>query len=236
MSGPTGVTILAPHHDDAVLSCWSLLTAPGDVAVVNVFAGVPPDGSLGWWDRETGASDSAAQMRERRREDAEALGAIGRAAVDLDLLEDQYRAGAAPPAEELRAAVEPHLGAGPVYGPASIGGHPDHLLVRALLGALQRDGRDVRLYADLPYAARKGWPRWIGGTVRRRADREWEQALAASEVDVAPLSPRVVRLDPDAQEGKLRAIRTYRTQLEALEKEGVTDPDVIPFEAFWEPA
>ena len=230
------MTILAPHHDDAVLSCWSLLTAPGDVRVVNVFAGVPPEGELGWWDRETGATDSAARMRERAREDAEALAQAGRTAVDLDLLEDQYRDGAAPPAEELRAAVEAHIGGGPVYGPAAIGGHGDHLLVRALLGELQREGGDVRLYADLPYAARKGWPRWVGGSGRRRAERQWDQALAEAEVDMTPLSPRAVRLDPDAQQSKLDAIRAYRTQFDALEKDRVTDPDVLAFEAFWEPA
>src|SRR3712207_3185736 len=99
VSGPPRVTILSPHHDDAVLSCWSLLTAPGDVRVINVFAGVPADVTLGWWDRETGASDSAERMRERRVEDAEALAAVGRAALDLDLLEDQYRTEPPDPGE-----------------------------------------------------------------------------------------------------------------------------------------
>src|SRR3954468_1605952 len=51
----TATTILSPHLDDAVLSCWHVLTGPGEVAVVNVFAGVPPAGApVGWWDRLSG--------------------------------------------------------------------------------------------------------------------------------------------------------------------------------------
>jgi hypothetical protein len=41
--------ILSPHLDDAVLSCWHLLTGPGEVEVINVFAGVPADlGAPAW--------------------------------------------------------------------------------------------------------------------------------------------------------------------------------------------
>ena len=49
--------ILSPHFDDAVLSCWHLLASAGEVLVVNVFAGEPPAGTLGWWDELAGASD-----------------------------------------------------------------------------------------------------------------------------------------------------------------------------------
>lgn len=36
------IVIVSPHPDDAVLSCWHLLDDPGQVSVINVFAGVPP--------------------------------------------------------------------------------------------------------------------------------------------------------------------------------------------------
>ncbi len=46
--------ILSPHLDDAVLSCWHLLEQPGELIVINVFAGVPEDGGrLAWWDQGT---------------------------------------------------------------------------------------------------------------------------------------------------------------------------------------
>lgn len=36
--------VLSPHLDDAVINCWSLLTADRDVTVVNVFTASPPQG------------------------------------------------------------------------------------------------------------------------------------------------------------------------------------------------
>jgi hypothetical protein len=126
---------------------------------------------------------------------------------------------------------------GTVYGPAGIGGHRDHLLVRSLLEPLRREGADVRLYADLPYCARHGWPGWVTGAEGRpEADDQWARALEG--LDLPALTPRAVRLDADAQERKRDALAGYRTQLEALTTDGarhVTDPDVLPFEAYWEP-
>jgi len=57
------VAILSPHHDDAVLSCWHVLSGPGEVLVINVFAGIPgPQGGDRAWDRGAGVSDSAAAL------------------------------------------------------------------------------------------------------------------------------------------------------------------------------
>ena len=241
MTGATRATILAPHLDDAVLSCWSVLTSAAHVRVVNVFAGVPPEGGSGWWDQETGSLDSAARMRERLREDAEALTALGCEAVNLGFLEHQYRDGADPSADELLAAVGEHVdGDSALYGPAGIGGHGDHLLVRSLLARLQRGGADVRLYADLPYCARYGWPGWVTGAPGdQRADDQWRSALDAVESDLGALSPRAVWLEPADQERKRRALATYGTQFEALTTGGpslhVTDPAVLAFEAYWGP-
>jgi LmbE family N-acetylglucosaminyl deacetylase len=239
MSLPPRVTILAPHLDDAVLSCWSVLTAATDVRVLNVFAGVPRAGSVGWWDRETGALDSVARMRDRLREDAEALACAGRDAINLDVLELQYRDGGDPTPEELLAAVAGHVDTDVVYGPAGIGGHGDHLLVRSLLGPLEDRGLDVRVYAELPYCARHGWPGWVSGaTGDDRADDQWARAIGGLEIDIGARTPRAIRLTPAAQEAKRRALAAYRSQFEALTASSslhVTDPLVWPFEAFWEP-
>ena len=101
--------LLSPHLDDAVLSCWRALDRPEPATVVNVFSSAPPAGApVGWWDRITGASDSAARMREREAEDGEALAVAGARARDLRLLDHQYRStsiGAA----DLAAALEPRL-------------------------------------------------------------------------------------------------------------------------------
>jgi LmbE family N-acetylglucosaminyl deacetylase len=231
------VAILAPHLDDAVLSCWHVVESASDVRVLTLFAGVPPEGALGWWDGETGASDSAARMTERRGEDAAALAAAGCTAIQLDFLEDQYRDGGTIAVADLVAAVEPHVRGSLVYGPAAIGLHVDHLLVRSVVSDLADSAAGRRLYADLPYCARYGWPGWVtGAPPRHAADADWERALEGH--DLAGLAPRAIRLDAGAQERKRSALAAYRTQFAALtvgSDRHVADPEVLPFEVVWEP-
>jgi hypothetical protein len=126
---------LSPHLDDAVIDCWSVLTGPGEVRVVNVFAGVPASRSTGYFDRLAGATDAVWHVRSRIAEDrtAPALAAQVGAASLLD-------------------------------APAALGTpDSDHELVRAYGLALARHGLPVRLYADLPYCALFGWPSWVTG-------------------------------------------------------------------------
>src|SRR5205807_10094736 len=81
--------VVSTHLDDAVLSCWSVLDAPGDVVVVTVFTGGPPPGTLTEWDRDSGAADSAERMIQRVEEDRAALRVAGREPVHVGLLEGQ---------------------------------------------------------------------------------------------------------------------------------------------------
>jgi hypothetical protein len=71
--------VSSPHLDDAVIDCWSVLTGPGEVRVVNVFAGVPASRSTGYFDRLAGATDAVCHVRRRIAEDrtAPALGSPG---------------------------------------------------------------------------------------------------------------------------------------------------------------
>lgn len=119
--------VLSPHLDDAVLSCWHVLTQPGEVAVINVFAGVPANADgRAWWDRYTGATDSAQRVRDRVEEDRRALALAGRGAVNLELLDDQYRHGEqplAPVTARLKRLVAPGAR---VYAPAAFANHVDH--------------------------------------------------------------------------------------------------------------
>src|SRR5439155_1765477 len=98
--------LLSPHWDDAVLDCWSVLSAGGGLTVVNVFAGSPAPGTITLWDSITGASDSAARTQERRAEDAAALSRAAREPVNLPFLDSQYRrVGAAPELAQMDAAI-----------------------------------------------------------------------------------------------------------------------------------
>lgn len=196
VGGVAPTLIVSPHLDDAALSCWSLLAAASagparpPVVVVDVCAGLPPEGVLGPWDERGGAQSSRERVRVRQAEEREALAATGAEVVLLDLLDWQY----GPRGEDVAAALAPHLaGAGWVLAPAGIGGHRDHLRVRDAVLALCPD---AVLYADLPYALRHGW-----------------------EPPVPGYEPEARPLDADALAAKLAALACYRTQLPLLEEE-----------------
>jgi hypothetical protein len=235
------LTILSPHLDDAVLSCWDLLTQPGEVQVINVFAGVPANTrDPAWWDRYTGASDSSERMRERRAEDQRALSLAGRAAVNLDFLDEQYR-DAEQPLAALTAELAPLLEHGTrIYAPAALSNHSDHALVRAAAVQLRAGGFAVSLYADLPHAALQGWPAWVTGTStavsKDLAAAMWERSLAATGISPEEMTPAVHRLDRAAHARKLEALRAYHTQLEALAEfagRPLSDRETLGYEVTW---
>lgn len=229
--------ILSPHLDDAVLSCWHLLCGPGEVSVINVFAGSPPPGSGAyWWDRITGATDSVTRMEERRAEDREAMAIAERTATSLDFLDEQYE----PPGQsvpEITTRLRDLIDSDAiVYAPAALGESDDHERVRGAALELAASGQAVRLYADHPHAVRLGWPAWVNGTATMSGSgvaEHWAQRL--DEVGLTRPRPDVHHLDAAEQERKLRAVSAYRTQIPALgstfgEIEGFP---VFPHEIVW---
>jgi LmbE family N-acetylglucosaminyl deacetylase len=229
--------ILSPHLDDAVLSCWHLLTAPSEVVVINVFAGVPTDlGAPAWWDEYTGASDSAERVRERIEEDRRALAVAGRTAVNLGFLDEQYRPDAQP-LPPLAEQIERLLDSGVrIYAPAAFANHADHALVRAAALELRAAGFEVSLYADLPHATVRGWPAWVSGkagpTPKDLAGALWDRILATTDAT----APTVHRFDPASHARKLVAVGMYGTQLQALEDfagRPLGDPEVLGCEVIW---
>lgn len=209
--------ILSPHLDDAVLSCWHLLSGPGEVEVINVFAGSPPPGTkASWWDRITGSTDSVARMQERRNEDDAAFAVAGRSATHLDFLDHQYDPVDQPVGAivaKLRELIDVEA---VVYAPAALGEHADHEQVRSAAIELAASGQTVRLYADHPHAVQRGWPSWINGTdqAAREVDAYWDQRLGG--VGLAAKRPATHHLDAAEQQRKLRAVSAYRTQIRAL--------------------
>jgi LmbE family N-acetylglucosaminyl deacetylase len=233
-----GTVILSPHLDDAVLSCWHVLTQPGEVMVINVFAGVPTGREEpAWWDRYTGAADSGERVRERIEEDRRALSLAGRIPVNLDLLDEQYRDGEPPPSltGRLREVIEPGA---LVYAPATFADHVDHRLVGAAALELRAQGRAVSLYADLPHANARGWPQWVTETSpsasKDPVGASWDRCLAGT--GVSPMAPKVHDLDAEAYARKLAAVRMYTTQVAALTEYAgrpLSDHDALGYEVFW---
>jgi len=201
--------ILSPHLDDAVLSCWHLLTQPGEVLVINVFAGIPAssDGPA-WWDRFTGATDSAKRVHERLEEDRRALALAGRTAVSLGFLDEQYRQREQP-LTPLTKRIERHVAPGArIYAPAAFANHTDHVLVRAAAVELRAAGFAVSFYG----------------------------ALARTGIPPQRMTTAVHELDAGALALKLAAVHAYRSQLDGLVEfagRQLTDPETLGYEVVW---
>jgi GlcNAc-PI de-N-acetylase len=232
--------LLSPHCDDAALSCWSVLTSDRDLAVVNLFAGVPQPGRAGVWEAVIGARDSAERARERMAEDAHALARAGRKPVNLSLLDAQYRRQLRPvlgPEELDRALTAEIQSASRVYVPAGIGSHVDHLLARRYGRMLLLAGMPVSLYAELPYCTFHGWPPWVDGRAaepKRDVDAYWQSSLKGVPEMPALRSADVVRLDGPTATLKGEAVRCYETSLNYGVRYLLSDPAFGGFEVRWE--
>jgi hypothetical protein len=232
--------ILSPHFDDAVLSCWQLLEAGGEVTVANVFTASPPSGRpSAWWDRLTGARDSITRMAERRAEDHAALELAGCEALSLGLLDDQYRTaeiGAGVVLGRLREVLAP---GSTLYAPVAMDEHRDHVLVRDAALSLAWEGWPLVLYADLPHATGAGWPSWVTGEPKRPGsdpDAIWNRALDGAGLASEDLTACVRSLEPAARARKLAAVDCYRTQREALDRYSfapLADPRALAWAVYW---
>jgi LmbE family N-acetylglucosaminyl deacetylase len=238
------VLVLSPHLDDAVIDCWSVLTGPWPLNVVNVFAGVPPSGEVAYFDRLAGARDSALHVQRRIAEDREAVGHAGRSPVNLGFLARPYRRGRPEPSF---AAVDDALvsrvgSASLVYAPAALGSpHPDHAFVRSYALALAANLMPVGLYADLPYCALYGWPTWVTGeeaNLRVDVDAYWRASAADPSHPLTREGAEVVRLPGAQAEAKLAAMRMYRAEFAVLDRGPIgqlSNPVIHGYEVFWPP-
>ena len=231
--------VLSPHPDDAVLDCWSVLTEPGDLWVLNVFAGVPAPGARGYFDGLAGARDSAAHMARRIAEDREALARAGRTPVNLHFRALSHRRRPEPSFALLDAKIRGCVGpVSAVYAPAGLGEtHPDHDVIRCYALALAHQGMPVRLYADMPYSTVYGWPWWVTGTdadPHLDVDAYW--SVSPGGASCPRSAAQVVRLDGPAAAAKLAAMRAYRTEFSVLDRGPVgqlSNPAIHGFEVFW---
>ena len=241
------LVVVSPHLDDAVLSVWTALRGHGDATVLTCFAGEPPVGAaVSAWDRQGGATSAGERVRVRRAEDRAVLRTLGVTAVHLDHLDAPYRdPDDGLVLERLTDTLRPHLReADAVLAPLGLGGHPDHVTAgRAALAAAPAG--TVQLYADLPYASRWGWPRWVQRgrsqprvqlrPVRGRAGSKepglvWRRALA----DVRVGDTVVRRLDDGELAGKREALAGYTTEAPSLGLDRrVGGEDVLRYEVRW---
>jgi hypothetical protein len=269
--------VCSPHFDDAVLNCWSVLDRDPNCAVVNVFTGAPSGPFTSWIDQSSGASSSAARMDTRALEDRAALSVAGKSAIDLGMLEVQYRlrqsrllhltfrhvpplrfvmlrlpflrpllySTPTPEPERIADAIVAAVpGASHFCVPAGIGGHRDHVLVRQAGVALAARGMAVRIYADLPYAKRHGWPRWIGKPEgERKNDRAsafWARHLEDLREQLGDPVKAAVVVELTAEESarKASAFSHYTSQIASLNsgrtRGWLQDDRAFAYEVYWE--
>lgn len=212
---------IAPHLDDAALSCGGQIAQAvavgARVLVVTLCAGSPPaDAALTPFARYLHSAWALGDdpIVQRRAEDAQALALLGCDALQLDQLDAPYRVAAYGEPDAWRGAVvadDPLIAASrrildqlhaqqpsaPLYVPLGVGGHVDHQIVCAAGLALSAAGATVRWYEDAPYAAK------APAAIQARLDQ-----LAQ------PLIPEIVALT--MLDRKLAAIRAYASQMSEL--------------------
>ena len=228
--------ILSPHLDDAIIDCWHLVADPSSI-IVNVFSGVPPQGTHAWWDRLCGEADSQkmVQLRLKENERAVSISANSNPQQFLDLLDKQYRgAGNDPLANHLANLIENFVPqAANIYAPLALSRlyrHPDHVLVRLAALELRKRNYRVGFYADQPYMSLPSKPRQ---PKLKHIQTLSEKVMGFSLVaQVVPLNQEQLRL-------KRTAMKTYTSQYKLLNVTSLGAMDRIskrPYELILTPA
>lgn len=207
--------IVSPHLDDAVLSCGQLLADREHITVCTVFAGTPDDPATSTeYDHSCGFRNAGSAVALRRAEDVSALGLLKAKFVHLDFLDSQYDGQRGDPADIAIALRDVARRVHPEFVVMPLGlVHPDH--ERTADACVTAFGGFDQLFAyeDLP--SRVLYPE----SVPCRLD--WLRSFGFEVTRDAPGGE-----GPIAR--KQRAVRSYRSQLWALNLHAVLVP-----ERFW---
>jgi LmbE family N-acetylglucosaminyl deacetylase len=231
---------ISPHFDDAVLSCGGLIweqTHTGiPVEIWTICAGDPPAGPLSPFAQAmqdswgTGTAEQTVALR--RIEDQNASRRVGALAVHFPVPDCIYRRsqtgsllypdgifGGPNPRDTAVIDEMVHLlssrlnQSDTLVCPLTIGGHVDHINVRA---AVERLGRPLWYYADIPYLFRS--PEELVRSVEGLSARNfyispdglqaWHESIAAHKSQISAL------FEDDAD--MRQKIRNYAQQHEGL--------------------
>jgi LmbE family N-acetylglucosaminyl deacetylase len=205
---------IAPHPDDVVFSCAGSIARRIErgqrVLVVTVCTAIPPPGTPSAFaaslHHRWGLSD-AEVVAVRLDEDRRALTRLGVDAVRLGQLDAIYRrpdaydrqarlfgrlAADDPLPVELGRALAglcARLPGAALWAPLAVAGHVDHQAVHLVARELERRGRRVTYYEDLPYAVEPGAVerRLLALDVRDRAIAHCEDVESVLATKVAAM-------------------------------------------------
>lgn len=225
---------LAPHYDDAALSCGGTIALLADAGiaplVVTVFGGAPEPGGLSdfaRWQHDRWGSGANDAVNERRAEDRRASAILGCESWWFEYRDAIYRgqryladeALFGPPsaddsplidaiAQRLLALREV-LDGGTLYVPLAVGNHVDHQLVFEAGRLLAARGLEVLAYEDFPYAA-------LEDALARRLDAV---AAVLGEPVVVDIGMTIAR--------RVEAIAAYPSQLPVIFRFWPSMPDAV---------
>ncbi len=221
-------SVISPHLDDAVLSCWHRLSQPG-TQVVTIFTGVPPQRKPSAWDVAAGFSTPEEAINVRIMENVAALRGTPSVAINLDYIEHAYNKNP-PDVDQITEDVLRTADSEAVFiAAAGIGQylrrvHPDHEATRLVGKRLMELGQAVLFYADIPYIL----PRF------RYAD--WPARLSLDGVK-KKLGVNVVsepyELSEEQRARKWQALQVYSSQFPML-REGFRHALIKPESYRWE--
>lgn len=235
------VVVISPHLDDGVFSLGAAIThttaTHGEVKVVTVFGNDPASTARpSSWDAACGFGSVGEAATLRREEDRRACALVGAEPVWLPYADDDHGGGERSDAE-VWAALTPSVDwADVVVTPGFPLYHPDHVWLTGLVARMLDRSRRLGLYVEQPYASwrliGRGQRTWTAPgltlgrsvrnlaaiTLRARAGRRLQQPVTPDAVDGIGLAPTwlALRAGPRAWAAKQRAVRQYRSQLEAF--------------------
>jgi len=202
------IVVISPHLDDAIMSvgatiAWAVRSGAA-VEVLTVFGYGPISlAPAGPWDTKSGFKTEAEACRVRRAEDGAACQILGATPRWLDFGAEPYERRGTP--DEIVAAVRAAVtGADCALLPGFPLWHPDHAELSQLLLAGNLPCR-LGLYAEQPYLF-----------YERKTLQPAMRAAAIESSLPASLQWTRQRVGKTEQRLKLRAVRSYRTQLRGL--------------------
>ncbi len=203
------VVVVSPHLDDAIMSlgatiAWAI-QAGATIEVLTVFAYIPSSAArAGLWDTSCGFVTEGQAAIVRREEDRQACLLLGAQPRWLDFGAEPYeRRGSE---DDIWAAVQAATQhADLVLIPGFPLVHPDHACLSELLLRKGLTGRRTVLYAEQPYVF-----------TYDKAPSGSAVAPALKSVIAAAPNWTHVRTERAHRQAKLKAVRSYRSQLRHL--------------------
>jgi LmbE family N-acetylglucosaminyl deacetylase len=243
--------IVAPHPDDAALSCAALLERIEAADILTVFAGAPNPPRQGWWDLRCGFASSGESVQARRDEESKAFAGTAHGLEFLELLDEQYATSPRPAedADAIEDAIRKWAAGSPsatVALPAGAGWTPNWW--RTLLGRIRPSRlaprqpgprpsndhvylRDAGLSAlgekrQIEILLYEELPYLFGGSAE-------EQARRAAQTVGRHAEPLVLQVD---RERKARRLAAYTSQIPQISPPGssLDEPLALPaVERYW---